>query len=146
MSENLKNLNHLKKSLEFMGEEELRRTLTYLIKVYVLDKNSNQSSSNSRLPADKNSSFFDLITGLKGEYNTPELDMFQLESGKVYFEMDNRRLEVAKSDSLMPAPAPVMSPPSIEMNEPTPTPGTPEPPRESSEDDTQPQRFRSLEF
>jgi len=144
MSENLKNINHLKKSLEFMGEDELRRTLTYLIKVYVLDKNSSKSSSDSRLPTDKNSSFFDLVTALKGEYNTPELEMFQLESGKVYFEMDNRRVEVAKSDSLMPAAAPVMRPPSVEMNEPT--PDREDAPKESSEDDTQPQRFRSLEF
>lgn len=94
-----------------MGEEELRNTLTYLIKVYVMDNNSQTNTQNNRLPDDKNISFFDLMTSLKREYNTPELAKFQLESGQVFLEMDNKRVAITNEDTTQTPPAPVMSPP-----------------------------------
>lgn len=147
MSEKLKSINYLKESLKTMGEEELRRTLTYLIKVYVLDRTTSSGSS----AVDKKTPFFDLISNLKREYRAPELDMFQLEAGKVFLEVDNRRIELTKEEGTVPSP--VMPPPTME---PTPV-GTPAgsaptnnqdsspAPSEGSSDEA-PQRFRSLEF
>ncbi len=90
MSERLEDINFIKDGLNTMSQDELKRTLAYLIKVYVLDSSVDKSSSNSRMPTDKNISFFDLITAMKAEYRTPELSRFELESGKVFIEINNR--------------------------------------------------------
>lgn len=152
MSEQLENIDYLKHSLDYMGEDELRKTLTYLIKVYVLDNNGRSGSSAvNSLPTDKNCSFFDLMSALKVEYTCEELSMFKLESGSVFFEMDNRRVEVAKNDSLLPQAASLVNS-SMAVSESVPPAAMGEPqieipvPEARAPEENSPTRFKSLEF
>lgn len=133
MSETLKSISYLKDSLNFMGENELRETLTYLLKVYVLDREGQVKEDS----VNKNRSFFDIISELKREYRAPELNMFSLESGKVYLNIDNREIEISAGES----PSPTVPRPEVESINKEDNGSS-----EDIEPEGEPQRFRSLEF
>lgn len=107
-------------ALDSFDQETLKETLAYLLKIYVIDKevgydgvvqdgvdsnvnlNEVARGSNSK---DEASSFYELINSCKNRYKFKELDLFSVEDGKVYVEIDGNK-QLLRSVGSTPPVAP----------------------------------------
>jgi hypothetical protein len=89
-------------SLDFMDEKSVRETLAYILKTYIVDKDisfdgtiteTKSQDSPVMLPASgkKYSSFLDMLSNMKKEYEFPELNFFSIEDNKIFVTMQGNK-------------------------------------------------------
>jgi len=142
-------------AINSFDKEMLVDTLSYLIKLYVIDKGVgykggvtepgfNSASSNVGAPAisQQSSSFAELIRLAKSGNNMRELDLFEVEGERVYIRLNDRRHLINSSGRGMINEGAVNTfadkintPPKIEPNN-----------NDSSGSSESPERFRNLEL
>jgi hypothetical protein len=135
-----KDLENINKSIENLDIETLKQTLSFLIKVYVLEKGigyegnildniddsqiaavKSVSSSNS----EKINSFSELIIEFKKSYAFNELNNFVVENGKVYFLLNGRK-QLISNESTTPIENKNVQSVSIQQNADTSQKSSPE--------------------
>jgi predicted heme/steroid binding protein len=95
-------IRNLLGSMGSLDKETLQATLAYLIKTYVIDKQSFGSDSTAGIipgprVASRPADFTELITEIKRNYTMPELNKFSIEGGKVFVVIDNKRYQLSSA-------------------------------------------------
>jgi hypothetical protein len=146
--EQYKNLEDVVQSLEFLDHETLKRTLAYIIKIYIIDKGisyngqvetsisavDNIQPENQQL---RSSTFNHLLAELKKTYSFPELDLFEVDETGTYIKLNGKRELLTNNkaaDSLPERPVHSKIPNNIKQPGDNPTNGE------------QPARFKNLEM
>lgn len=150
-----KNEDDIATALDSFDQETLKETLAYLLKIYVIDKevgydgfvqdnldsnlNFNEVSKGSGVEAIN--SFNELIVNSKSRYSFKELELFSVEDGKVYIEIDgNKQLVKAKGGATPERPVNRMA--NLDMG----PKKSPSPPSPKENNGNSPARFSNLEM
>jgi hypothetical protein len=105
-------LKNIKNAIHEMDTELLRDTLAYVLKVYVVDK---QSSPPASVPGNQPGnpaveetpqSFAGIIRDLKKRCTFAELNLFSVEGNKVFIHINNTRYELTDTGTASPGTGP----------------------------------------
>jgi hypothetical protein len=103
-------LNNIRNAINEMDTELLRDTLAYILKVYVVDKQSSSPAPVNQpgIPLQEESpqSFAGVIRTLKKRYPFTELNLFSIEGNKVFINIDNNRYELTDTGTVSPGAGP----------------------------------------
>ena len=105
-------LEDILNSIDHLDKDILKETLAYLLKTYIIDReveyegkiydNIDNNQHNNELPISinyKSPTFADLIYEFKNKYAIPEIDLFSIENGKVFIQLDDKKHLISKDSA-----------------------------------------------
>jgi len=93
-------IEELKQALSQYDKETLIDTLVYVIDGYIINSETNVGANRSNINdkkdglSIKHESFCSLISQVKKDYSFSELEFFTVENDKVFFNFDDRKIEI----------------------------------------------------